>query len=369
MSEPIPIRMPKWGLSMQEGAIVGWLKREGESVAEGEELVEVETSKITNVYESPASGVLRAIAVPEGETVPVGSLIAVLADADADAAEIAAFVEAQKAAPPVVEEDAGALALSTVEADGRSIRVGRAGEGEATPVVLIHGFSGDLENWLFTIPALAADRPVIALDLPGHGGSDKDVGDGSRGRAWRKPSGPRSMTLGVTRAHLVGHSLGRRGGGEARGGSARLAREPHPDRARAHAGRGAEPRLPGRHGRRRARPRAEAADGDAVRRSGGGVRRHGRGHAPLQAHRRRARSSGRYPRPHGRGRRRQGRAGGARALGPVLVIASKTDQIVGAPDEAALPANVRVVWIEGAGHMPHLEKAAEVDGLLQEQVS
>jgi pyruvate dehydrogenase E2 component (dihydrolipoamide acetyltransferase) len=43
-------------------------------------------------------------------------------------------------------------------------------------MVLIHGFGGDLNNWLFNHEALAADREVYALDLPGHGESTKDVG-------------------------------------------------------------------------------------------------------------------------------------------------------------------------------------------------
>ena len=51
-----------------------------------------------------------------------------------------------------------------------------------------------------------------------------------------------------------------------------------------------------------------------------------------------------------------------------LVIASRADKIVGAPDEAALPGNVRVAWIENAGHMPHLEQANEVNALLGAQI-
>ena len=46
------------------------------------------------------------------------------------------------------------------------------GEG-GTPLVLVHGFGGDLNNWLFNHEALAAGRRVIALDLPGHGESTK----------------------------------------------------------------------------------------------------------------------------------------------------------------------------------------------------
>ena len=51
----------------------------------------------------------------------------------------------------------------------------------AKPLVLLHGFGGDLNNWLFNIEPLAVERAVYALDLPGHGGSIKQVGDGELG--------------------------------------------------------------------------------------------------------------------------------------------------------------------------------------------
>ena len=50
--------MPKWGLTMKEGKVVRWLKGEGDPVEAGEPLFEVETDKITNEVEAPASGVL-----------------------------------------------------------------------------------------------------------------------------------------------------------------------------------------------------------------------------------------------------------------------------------------------------------------------
>jgi len=71
--------MPKWGLTMKEGKVSRWFKAEGESVQKGEPLFEVETSKITNSVEAPADGVLFQIVVPAGETVPVRTVVAVLA--------------------------------------------------------------------------------------------------------------------------------------------------------------------------------------------------------------------------------------------------------------------------------------------------
>jgi len=72
------IVMPKWGLSMQEGLIVQWLKREGDAVDKGEPLLEVETEKMTSVVEAPASGLLARILHPAGSRVPVAQLIALI---------------------------------------------------------------------------------------------------------------------------------------------------------------------------------------------------------------------------------------------------------------------------------------------------
>ncbi len=71
--------MPKWGLTMKEGKIVRWLKSEGDQVEAGEPLFEVETDKITNSVEAPASGVLAQIIVPEGEVAEVQSVLAIIA--------------------------------------------------------------------------------------------------------------------------------------------------------------------------------------------------------------------------------------------------------------------------------------------------
>jgi pyruvate dehydrogenase E2 component (dihydrolipoamide acetyltransferase) len=75
----VNVTMPKWGLTMKQGKIAKWFKKEGDLVQQGEELFEVETEKITNKVEAAASGILFQIVVPEGRTVPVGTIIAVIA--------------------------------------------------------------------------------------------------------------------------------------------------------------------------------------------------------------------------------------------------------------------------------------------------
>lgn len=74
------ITMPKLGLTMKEGKLSKWFKKEGDPVERGEELFEVETEKITNQIESPVSGILFQIVVPDGTTVPVGTIIGVIAE-------------------------------------------------------------------------------------------------------------------------------------------------------------------------------------------------------------------------------------------------------------------------------------------------
>jgi pyruvate dehydrogenase E2 component (dihydrolipoamide acetyltransferase) len=73
------ITMPQLSDSMQEGTILTWFKADGDAVAEGEELLEIETDKATMAYESPAAGTLKIVA-EVGQTLAVGSVIATVGD-------------------------------------------------------------------------------------------------------------------------------------------------------------------------------------------------------------------------------------------------------------------------------------------------
>ena len=78
------ITMPKWGLSMKEGSILKWIKSNGENISKGEMILEIETEKVVNEMESPEDGKILKICANEGDTVPVGSLIAVCGKEDTD---------------------------------------------------------------------------------------------------------------------------------------------------------------------------------------------------------------------------------------------------------------------------------------------
>lgn len=104
----------------------------------------------------------------------------------------------------------GAYAQSATLADGRVLRYRRMGAGGGSPVdpiVMVHGFAGELLTWAGCQVQLSARHPTFALDLPGHGGSSSDLGSGG------VPGLAEALlafldAVGIGRAHLVGHSLG-----------------------------------------------------------------------------------------------------------------------------------------------------------------
>src|SRR6059058_3930955 len=76
--------MPKLSEQMESGKVIKWLKKEGDRVQSGDILAEVETDKADVEMEAFGAGVLRKILVSAGSTVPVGSLIGVIAEANDD---------------------------------------------------------------------------------------------------------------------------------------------------------------------------------------------------------------------------------------------------------------------------------------------
>jgi len=77
----IPIYMPKFGMTMEEGLIVEWLVAEGDTVAEGDGIVLIETEKVSTELEAPAAGQVVELSCEVDDEVPVGTIIAYIESA------------------------------------------------------------------------------------------------------------------------------------------------------------------------------------------------------------------------------------------------------------------------------------------------
>ncbi|HLE61726.1 MAG TPA: biotin/lipoyl-containing protein, partial [Pyrinomonadaceae bacterium] len=100
--------MPKLSPTMEEGQISRWLKKEGEKVSMGEPLAEIDTDKATMEMQALANGVLRKILINEGESAPLGQLIAIIGEADEDISQVLSgtTTEKAKASTPPPEREA-----------------------------------------------------------------------------------------------------------------------------------------------------------------------------------------------------------------------------------------------------------------------
>jgi pyruvate dehydrogenase E2 component (dihydrolipoamide acetyltransferase) len=117
----VKVTMPKLGMTMKVGKVSKWYKNEGDSVDKGENLFEVETEKITNKIESPESGILFQVVVPQGTTVPVGTILAVIAQAGEQPDRIEGLqagkvveMEAEARKPRVAEAETGPVEIKRI---------------------------------------------------------------------------------------------------------------------------------------------------------------------------------------------------------------------------------------------------------------
>ena len=108
------VHMEALSPTMEEGQVVKWLKAEGDQVAAGDLLAEIETDKATMELVARGDGVLRAILLNQGQTAPVGDVIAVIAAEDEDVSELVAVAAPAATSPDTeVEEEPARAAAPT----------------------------------------------------------------------------------------------------------------------------------------------------------------------------------------------------------------------------------------------------------------
>src|SRR5882724_70054 len=141
--------MPKLSPTMEEGQLSRWLKREGDKVSMGEPLAEIDTDKATMEMQALGSGVLRKILIQEGESSPLGQLIAIIGEPDEDisallsqappatsAASLASEPpRAQPSPAPPESETKAAPPPSTPEGNGNQAAQATAEPGAARLIV------------------------------------------------------------------------------------------------------------------------------------------------------------------------------------------------------------------------------------------
>lgn len=364
-----PLIMPKWGLEMREGTIAGWLVDEGTRITVGTPVLDVETDKISNAVEAPDAGLLRRKVAKDGEVLPVKALLAVLAEPEVSDADIDAFIAAYEV-PSAGEDDADEdAAFQWAEVAGIRVRYARRGPEQGVPVLFVHGFGGDLGNWLFNLDAAAEHAPVIALDLPGHGQSDARL-PGTSLAALADFVAKFLDQLDIERVHWVGHSMGGAVGAQfALDHAQRLAS------LTLIASAGLGPEIDGSYidgfvqaaSRRELKPVIEKLFAD-----------------PSLVSRQLLDDLLRYKRIDGVtellaslsaalfGAGRQGALPATQlpATGPpLLVIWGQEDRVIPAAHAKAAPAGATVVVLPGAGHMVMMERAGEVNTLLRKHLA
>jgi pyruvate dehydrogenase E2 component (dihydrolipoamide acetyltransferase) len=167
--------MPQMGADMKEGTVLRWLKSEGEEVERGETIAEIETDKANVEIEAFDPGVFRKVLVPEGDTVEVGTIIAVIAGPSDD---ISAYLSGEKrtstapppaqtaAAPSPAAEPAAAVGPPEQASGPAVVSAAQAASGErlrASPVA--RKLAQDLGISLATVKGTGPDGRIVRRDV------------------------------------------------------------------------------------------------------------------------------------------------------------------------------------------------------------
>ncbi|KAB1153583.1 pyruvate dehydrogenase complex dihydrolipoamide acetyltransferase [Flavobacterium luteum] len=184
----IVVTMPRLSDTMTDGTVATWLKKVGDTVAEGDILAEIETDKATMEFESFNAGTLLFIGVQEGQTAPVDSLLAIIGPAGTDVSgiaqnyskgEVPAAATAEKAETPVAVAEKTEEAIQVVS-DGRRIFISplakKIAEQKGINIALVKGsgengriVKSDIENFVPTVasaPQASSAAPIQKAETP-----------------------------------------------------------------------------------------------------------------------------------------------------------------------------------------------------------
>ena len=267
--QPIEVILPKVDMDMTHGTLAVWHVAEGELVKQGAPLFDIETDKAAMEVEAPATGLLHHITAKPGDKVAVGAIVAWIypegmavslpptpVEAAAKPVPVEAVLPVQSAdvAQPIstlakratpaarkAARDAG-LTLSEVTGTGPlgrvqhddvtdllvqrtahvaaesasapgwiresgSLNISRR-KGDGKSVILLHGFTADSQSWAPFEKALGPTRPLVRIDLPGHGKSPKRHVRSFQDLSRMIVETFDEATRDLEDVHVVGHSLG-----------------------------------------------------------------------------------------------------------------------------------------------------------------
>ena len=257
---PVAVLYPKVSLEMSSGTIARWLVKEGDTVARGQVLFEIDNDKAAVEVEAPASGTMTGMVSAETE-IEVGAAVAQILTAGENIVSAPSLPSPRNFAAPAATPSQGVAAPPAAAGDRRSAQGPRATplarriardhgisfdgmvgtgprnriqkkdvlerlsagaaqtpaaaqelnavwlrRGTGMPVVMLHGFSGDLNNWRGMLAGAPVDWPVLAMDLPGHGQSPRDVPGDIDAMAELVEATLKKHAVGALL--LVGHSVG-----------------------------------------------------------------------------------------------------------------------------------------------------------------
>jgi pyruvate dehydrogenase E2 component (dihydrolipoyllysine-residue acetyltransferase) len=182
----IELLMPKLSDSMSEGTVLRWLKRDGEAVTIGEELVEIETDKATVVFEAESAGVLRIIA-DEGQTLAIGAPIAQIGDLSAPVPAHREMTD-RHAGETLSRPKASPVARRLAEALGVELQsLTATGPGGRIVKRDVEGAAGGASAPAASIPKLTTPAGTAAGDR-GDGRPVQATGDGRPAQATGDPA-------------------------------------------------------------------------------------------------------------------------------------------------------------------------------------